>query len=589
MMPLFRSLYHGSIFFLALCLTIAIIPSPAQSAPKNPDTFVMASYGTVRTLDPCVAYDTVSGQRVLNLYEPLVFFDGEATDKFVPLLATQVPTMENGGISKDGKTYTFEIRKGVPFHEGGELTADDVAYSFKRNMIADPDGGPMWMMLEALTGEGSTRDENGKIRSGIFDKIDKAVEVQDNTVILHLPKPYPPLMGILAYASSVILQKNWAIVNGCWDGNIKNAETYNNPSPGHEPLQKIANGTGAYQLKAWEPSKQFVFERHDGYWGGAPQVETAIFKYVKEWSTRKLMLQNGDADRVVVDTPYIPEVKAMKGLSFYEVPQLAMTAACFCRKINPAGNPNIGSGKLDGEGIPPDFFSDMHVRKAFLHAFDRETYRDDVFNGLVILPSSPNIQGLPYHKEVPIYPFDLKKAAEHMKQAFDGQVWDQGFKMVVTYNTGNAMREAAAFMLAENIMSLNPKFRIEVRNVDWKDYLVQYRNFMYPIFIIGWGADYADPHNFMYTFMHSQGVYGRYMAYKNEEVDKLCEAGIDTVDPIRREEIYFRLQDLWYLDAVAIGLYQQIDFRAYRDYVKGYQPNPMFNSEWENLKRLTKE
>ncbi|MFW6374558.1 MAG: ABC transporter substrate-binding protein, partial [Thermodesulfobacteriota bacterium] len=202
---------------------------------------------------------------------------------------------------------------------------------------------------------------------------------------------------------------------------------------------------------------------------------------------------------------------------------------------------------------------------------------------------SPNIQGLPYHKEVPIYPFDLKKAAEHMKQAFDGQVWDKGFKMVITYNTGNAMREAAAFMLAENIMSLNPKFRIEVRNVDWKDYLVQYRNFMYPIFIIGWGADYADPHNFMYTFMHSQGVYGRYMAYKNEEVDKLCDAGIDTIDPIQREEIYFRLQDLWYLDAVAIGLYQQIDFRAYRDYVKGYQPNPMFNSEWENLKRMTKE
>lgn len=583
------TLHRSILVLLALCLTITLIPSPTLSAPKNPDTFVMATYGTVRTLDPCVVYDTVGGQRVLNLYEPLVFFDGEATDAFIPLLATKVPTMENGGISKDGMTYTFEIRKGAKFHEGGDLTPEDVVYSFKRNMIADPDGGPMWMMLEALTGEGSTRDENGKLIPGIFDKIDKAVEAEGDRVILHLPKPYPPLMGILAYAASVIMDKEWAMAQGCWDGNIANAEKFNNPAPGHEPLQKIANGTGAYRMKAWEPSKQFVFERFDGYWGGAPPIQTAIFKYVKEWSTRKLMLQNGDADRVIVDTPYVPEVKAMRGLTFYEVPQLAMTAACFCEKINPAGNPNIGSGKLDGEGIPPDFFSDIHVRKAFLHAFDRETYRDDVFNGLVILPSSPNIQGLPYHKEVPIYPFDLKKSEEHLKQAFGGEVWDKGFQMVITYNTGNAMREAAAFMLAENIMSLNPKFRIEVRNVDWKDYLVQYRNFMYPIFIIGWGADYADPHNFMYTFMHSQGVYGRYMGYKNEEVDKLCDAGIDTVDPIKREEIYFRLQDLWYLDAVAIGLYQQIDFRAYRDYVKGYQPNPMFNSEWENLKRLTKE
>ena len=93
-------------------------------------------------------------------------------------------------------------------------------------------------------------------------------------------------------------------------------------------------------------------------------------------------------------------------------------------------------------------------------------------------------------------------------------------------------------MLAENIMSLNPKFQIEVRNVEWKDYLVKYRNFMYPIFLIGWGADYADPHNFLYTFMHSQGVYGRYMAYRNPEVDRLCDAGIATVDPAKRAAIY---------------------------------------------------
>ena len=97
-----------------------------------------------------------------------------------------------------------------------------------------------------------------------------------------------------------------------------------------------------------------------------------------------------------------------------------------------------------------------------------------------------------------------------MQKAWGGRVWEKGFRMIITHNTGNEMREAAAHMLAENIMALNPKFRIEVRNVDWKDYLVEYRNYMYPIFIIGWGADYADPHNFLYTYMHSGGVYGRY-------------------------------------------------------------------------------
>ena len=140
--------------------------------------------------------------------------------------------------------------------------------------------------------------------------------------------------------------------------------------PGHEPLQKITNGTGAFKMKRWQPSNQFIFERNDGYWGPRPALKTAIAKYVKEWSTRKLMLQNGDADRVTVDIPYVPEVEAMPGLTLYKTPQLSLTAALFCRKVVPTGNPHIGSGKLDGNGIPVYFFADIEVRKAFFMPFD---------------------------------------------------------------------------------------------------------------------------------------------------------------------------------------------------------------------------
>ena len=574
---------------IQLCGGLILVAMTAQAEIKNPDTFVLATYGTVRTLDPAVSYDATSSQRIWNLYETLVFFDGSKTDKFIPVLATKVPTLANGGISSDGKTYTFPIRRGVKFHGGTELTPEDVVYSFIRHMIVDPDGGPMWMLLEALTGIGSTRDKDGKIIDGIFKRIARAVEVRGNNVVFHLPRPYPPFMAILAYSASAILDKEWAIFVGCWDGDIKNAAAYNNPAPGHEPLQRIANGTGAYQMKHWEPSKEFIFERFEGYWGDRPALKTAIVKYVKEWSTRKLMLQNGDADRVTVDIPYLPEVEKMRGLKLYRVPQLSVSFALFCQKINPAGNPNIGSGKLDGNGIPPDFFSDINVRKAFLHAFDRETYKKDVFHDLVILPTSPNIEGVPYHMEVPVYSFDLEKSAAYLKRAWNGKVWEKGFKMVIAHNTGNEMREAAALMLVENIMSLNAKFKIEVRHVEWKDYLVKYRNYAYPIFLTGWVADYADPHNFLYTFMHSQGVYGKYMAYRNDETDRLCEAGIETADPAKRKQIYEKLQRRWYEDAVGIPLYQQINVRAYRDYVHGYIPNAMLPDSWEDLKRMSKK
>jgi peptide/nickel transport system substrate-binding protein len=151
------------------------------------------------------------------------------------------------------------------------------------------------------------------------------------------------------------------------------------------------------------------------------------------------------------------------------------------------------------------------------------------------------------------------------------------------------MREAAAHMLAENIMSLNPKFRIDVRNVEWKDYVVQIRSFQYPLFLSGWGADYADPHNFVYPFMHSNGYYGKFMALNNPEIDKLCDAGIENADPVKRREIYSRLQDIWYEDAIGAPLYQQIVVRAYRDYVKGFIPNAMFTDDNEILKRIWKQ
>jgi peptide/nickel transport system substrate-binding protein len=109
------------------------------------------------------------------------------------------------------------------------------------------------------------------------------------------------------------------------------------------------------------------------------------------------------------------------------------------------------------------------------------------------------------------------------------------------------------------------------------------------MFFSGWGADYADPHNFVYPFMHSNGYYGRFMALKNDEIDKLCDAGIKNVEPAKRQEVYERLQNIWYEDAIGIPVYQQIVVRAYRDNVRGFVPNAMFTDDNEIMKRLYKK
>ena len=574
---------------LLVCCAFVLCAAAGYAEIKNPDTFIKATVSTVRSIDPAAAYDMASMQKVENIYEKLITFDGPSTDKFLPLLAEEVPSLENGGISADGKTYTFKLRKGIKFQQGGDLTPEDVEYSIERVMVLDQNGGPAWMLLEALTGTDTTTDKDDKLKPGIFEAIMNSVEVQGDSIIFHLPNPYPPFLGLMAKSWACVTDKEWVIAQGGWDGTLENAPKHHRVNSGEETLHHIANGTGPYIMKAWEPSKEFVFERFEGYWGPKPALKYAIFKYVPEWSTRKLMLVNGDVDSATVEDQYVKEMMEIPGLTMYKLPQLAISCAMFCQKLDTTGNPYIGSGQLDGEGIPPDFFTDINVRKAFLHAFDRDVYAEDVLQGISIVPTNPIVQGLPYAIDVPVYEFDLEKSAEYMKKAWDGQVWEKGFKMTIMYNTGNTMREAAAVMLAENIMSLNPKFQIEVGDMQWRDYLNQYRQFRFPISLISWVADYPDPHNFAHPFMHSNGSHGRYLGVPTPETDALIEEGISTTDPLKRAEIYEKLQQLWYEKAIGLGVYQSTEVRFYRDWVKGFVGNPLDAGDTEWLFRLSKE
>ena len=139
---------------------------------KNPDTLVLVSTVIPLTsLDPAYSYNAGSGAMIFNIMETLIFYDGEHPDKFIPMLATEVPSNENGLISEDALTYTFPIRTGTKFQAGpvtdasgnvipgsGELTPEDVTYSMHRLILTDRAGGPNWMMIEPILGTSSVKD-----------------------------------------------------------------------------------------------------------------------------------------------------------------------------------------------------------------------------------------------------------------------------------------------------------------------------------------------------------------------------------------------------------------------------------------------
>jgi len=551
-------------------------PAELKKVVKNPDTLIEAEYGTIQSLDPHRGYDTASNEAIANMYDTLITFDGAATDKFIPLVAEKVPSFDNGLIKDGGKTYIFPIRKGIKFHNGDVLTPEDVEYSFERAMVTDQDGGAVWMIFEPLLGVGSSRDGDGNIVVS-FEDIDRAVEVEGQNVVFRLKNPYPPFLSILAQSWSSILNKDWMIANGAWDGTAENWKKYNNPEQGAETLFDKAMGSGPYKLVRWEPGVQITFERFDDYFRGPAPIKNVVRKVVEEWTTRKLMFTAGDADIVIVDPQYWPEMENMQDIKIYkDLPSLSNRAFFFNMKINAEANPDIWSGKLDGEGIPPDFFKDINLRKAFAYSFDWDTYIEDVYLGYALQPASPIVKGLPFRNpEAPKYYFDLQEAERLFKLAWDGKVWEKGFKMTIMFNTGNETREVACQMIEENVESINPRFQIEIRNVDWGNYLNAMIAQKLTMFIIGWVADYADPHNFVYPYMHSNGDFAKWQSYKNPVVDQLIEEGIKTIDPEKRKQIYYRLEDLYYQDVPSFQVVQPLYREHHRDWISGFVYNPV--------------
>lgn len=564
------------LLFAALLAVAARAGAVAQV--RNPDTFTLAEVGEVTSLDPVYPYDNSSQGLILNVYDTLIGFDGAALDRFVPLLCEKVPSVQNKLISRDGLTYRFPIRKGVRFHDGSPMTPEDVRYSLMRFMLVDRVGGPSALLLEPILGVNSTRDSSGTIRID-FKDVEKAVRVEGGDVVVRLPKPFAPFLSVIA-RWSYVMPRSWAAAHGEWDGSGTTWRAYNNPDKERSHFFANMNGTGPFKLERWDRTAKYVLlARNDGYWRKPPALKRVLVKTVPEFSTRRLMLQAGDADLIETPRPLLSQLHDMPQVKIVDnLPRLMTDPAIFFTfNINSFANPDIGSGKLDGDGIPPDFFSDPDVRKGFSYAFDYDALLRDTFKNTAQRAKGPIPPGMPgYDPRQPFYTYDLKKAELHLRKAWDTKLWERGFKFTLTYNVGSENRESACLILKKNIERLNPKFRVDIRGVEWASYLDKAQKRLMPIFSRGWTADYPDAHNFVYAFYHSNGRYPSAQGYYNVEMDQLIEKAVREVDPHRRAALYKRLLKLGFEEAPVILTVHPQGVYAMRQWVREFSDNAVY-------------
>lgn len=586
-----------------LMLVLGVVSGLAQI--KNPDTYIEATIGDLQSLDPAWHYDTASATAIFNIYETLIFYDGEAIDKFVPVLA------ESWTVSPDGSTYTFKIRKGVKFHLGGDLTAEDVAYSFQRALLQDRSGGPIHMITEPVLDVASIDELAKKVGDlKACQMVLDAATVKGDEVTFKLAFPFAPFLQILAGSWMSIIDKEWAIARGDWDGKCDNWRKWWDPKAEDSKLFDVANGTGPYKLVRWDKGKELILDRNDAYWRGPAKLKSYVRKVVPEWGTRLAMFEAGDADSIDVPRAFVaamePLVKAGKARMHGPLPAATMQSGFINFKVKEG---SAYMPRLAGAD-KPDLLSDLNLRRALNYCFDTATYIKESWlgeaesvNGGVILKGR-----LGFNPDQKPYEFSLAKCEEELKAAWGGKLWSDGMRLVLTFNQGNVARRFAAEMLERNLEDMNKKrpgrpiFSVDVLDLPWPTYLAAIEDSQLAVFWVGWLEDYAHPHNWVHPYMFRAGafavgqnfdtikdvdfkpVYATFLPAKKyptlqdlfDDLIVLAKKEPDQRKGGKAEKIYFELNHLakeWAINIQNI----QLQFRRYEQvWVKGWFYNPAY-------------
>lgn len=608
--------------------SFAAIPM-ISAAIKNPGHIISDSIGMPETIDPAWGYDTASGSIIFNVYDTLVFNKVNSSETRIEAgdmysfdwhIATACNNINPDGTIKstgdpgyDALHYNFTIRTGIPWQEGsyGTVSIYDVEYSIERVMVQDRSGGPEWMFYEPLFGIGKAHANTSDPTWGAQIDAKVTVDAGTNTVQFNLAQPYPPFLNILTQTWGSIVCKQWVIDHGGWNGTHVDGEwqVWHDPEKseldtdqgtigGVAFLGGYMMGCGPYEKDYWDHlAGEWSIVRFSSYYlgWGARGYNVASGKYadrytereVAEWADRKLAFMRGDCDFCYVPRPHTHELDGIPGLrQDYPIGALTTRSLFFNMEIA-STSPYIGSGAYEEEGIPGDFFSDIHVRRAFAYLFNQTLYLQDVLLGEGQVVNSVVPPVLQYYNDtIPNFDLNIAQAYTEFQAAHGGTLLATGFTCVLTYNSGNLERQRACEMVIANLHTMCvaysiTNFHATVQAADWPTYLGNLVDDELAIFTLGWLADYPDAHNFVYPFLHTFGDFSAYTGFSNSTIDNWINTEIVTPnDPPgvygARSQLFYNIQLAAYELCPSVALPWSLGRHWERDWVQGYYVNLIY-------------
>ena len=500
--------------FLLVVLGACSGAAPAEPAAEKDLRIAVNEHPA--TFDPIQSTNTTVNRFNVLAYEALL--DYRADEGLAPWVA------KDWEISGDGLTYTFNLNEGITFHDGSDLTASDVKFTFDRILA----------MNESI--------------ASALGNVESVDVIDDLTVVVNLSQPEAPFIQTMP--KIFIINEDGVEANQV-DGDWAAAYLVDNDL-----------GSGPYTVTSFTPEQQVILDRYDDYWQGweGRDVSKIIYTFVKESATQRLLLENGEID--IAMNPATGDLAALTADPTIDVEE-GTTLVEFYVQLRTIREP------LDNP----------LVRQALALAYDYDTHMQVVLEGYGERAKGPLPNEMLYHEGgLPVQEQNLEEARRLLAEAgYPGG----GFTLKAAYLPVLDEWAKSVEIMQQSFGEIG--IEVESEGFTWPQFSGHFQDpesdfDLYTIYIF---PNSADPDDALRRVYHSEntGAAGCCNAawYVNDEVDRLMDQGKVSTDPAERESLYKEIQQMIFDDQPSIFVSNPPWIIAVRDYVDNYLYNSTYH------------
>lgn len=500
-----KRVFRGSLLLFSFSVGLSIgtpdVSRAATNKPKVGGTLTFATDRDITTMNPQVSTSSHNKWVRHLIFESLL--EADEMGRIQPYLA------ESWEASSDSKIYTFRLRRGVKFHNGQEMTAEDVKFSMDYTM----------------------NPKNGAYGRGRLEHVDRVEATGKHTLKIYLKSQTPVFIPTLTSIQSFSVIPKGSLPEGI-----------------HKPAT-FPPGTGPFRLVEWKPNQQLVVARYEQYWGAKPFLERIIFRPIPDGTVRFVALRAGDVDLAVrAPLEWVQRLKKneIKGVSYVEIPYAGLYRMAF----------NVARPPLNNKKL----------RQAIAYAVDKRELIQAALAGF----GTPIVQKYPkghvwYFEDIPPLSYDPNKAKELLKEAgYSGEMIGLSIGMTGVYPTMASVLQAQLKRVGINI-------KVEMLEPGAESQRTRSGDFDSHVGAGGYRLDPSDTYSGDYGCEADLTKrINNMMGYCDREVEELINRAQIEMKHETRQELFKRILTKINEDVPLIYLASGPRFYAFGDYVKGF-------------------